>query len=308
MDRDSAFLRLAGVLVEHAADEYRLPRHPEAVMAVLEQEARLTGETAEALAWGRQVELEPEATARIAAAFNLHEGLLGCVLHPSSWEGIEHVLTHDLRGCFCDEECGVCDLISERSFMLGDEEGEDPLEVVLDALEHVGPPTPAQAGAPAGADEQLASSERFQEVLAVLPQASRLRVLAFAYQELAEVTSGHPIGEFVAYARLRSDYLTPLSRAIFDHLADAPEGELPAGELVARLGLPDGRALGQLMRSINRSLKSLARDGHPLTEHPLELRRPTPRDRRFRLQPRALSAWRSLLRAADLEPAQREAA
>jgi DNA-binding transcriptional ArsR family regulator len=295
MDRENAFLRLAGLLSSRVAEEYRLPQHPEAVTEVLEQEARLARGDAEALAWGSVVDLAPEATTRIAAAFSLHAGLLGCILRPSSWEGIEHVLTHDLRGCFCDDDCGVCDLIAERSFMLSDEESEDPLSVVMDALEHVNPQAPALEDG--GPKEELVGEDRFTEVIAILPEASRLRVLAFAYQELAEVTSGHPIGEFAAYARLRRDYLTPLSRAIFDQLADSPEGELTTTDLLKGLGLPDGRALGQLTRSISRSLKTLARDGHPLTEDPLELRRPTPRDRRLRMRPRALSAWRALLRA-----------
>lgn len=291
LNRENAFVRLAGLLAARASAEFGSSTDPSAVAAVLSERVALDSATAESLVWGRLVEISPETNGRLADALSLHPGLLGCVLLPSSWEGVEHGLREAQRD-FCNQDCGVCDLIAERTFLL-DEEGEgDPLEVCLDALEHLR----AVDDAPASAD--LDEDDRLAEIMNVLPEASRLRVMAFAYQELAEVTSGQPLGQFAAYARLRQDYLTPLSRHLLDCLACSPEGEMTALEIQQQLKV-DGRELSQLIRSVSRSVSRLGGDGYQLHEEPLELRRPRPRDRRLRLRPRALSAWRSLLRAEE---------
>jgi hypothetical protein len=251
------------------------------------RQAGIPEQAAEELSWGRVVELPADAAAQLATAFALHEGLLSCVLQPTSEDGLEHMLLHGVSAALCDRDCPICSSLVERAYALPEGSAS---EAILDGLEHLRPRRRRD-----DADE-LAGEGRFVEVLRALPDVSRLRVLAFALDELATVTSGRPIGEFAAYARLRNDYLEPKVRLLFDALAAAPAGELGAVELATELEI-DARQLGLLTRSLARSLAALQRDGYSLSEEPLELRETRPHDRRLRLRPRALAAWRALLRA-----------
>lgn len=307
MERSNAYLRLAGLLAERAQAEYSSGTTPAEVAELLTM-AGIEEVDAESLAWGRQVDLSRDAVHALAAAFRLHEEILGCVLQPVSLELIEFTLRR-AQTVFCDpDECAYCDQLVDRTWALSEPaenlgDGEEPVDaydLCLSALEHLATPVAESGeGDDSPSSPSVISDSQLGDVIAVLPETSRLRVYAFALQELAEATSGQPIGDFAAFARLRSDYLTEAGRAALDAIARAPEGEITSEALVAALGLRDGRALGQVLRSCRRAMHILSEDGHPLSEDPIEMRRPRTGERRFRLRPRALAAWRALLHSDD---------
>jgi hypothetical protein len=306
MERDAVFVRLAALLAERVRSQFKAATSPAAVAETLAR-IGIDGNAARSLAWGQDVELTPKDSEALACGLALHKELLDCVLLSVSDEILEHTLLR-AQADFCPaSECGYCEMLTNQIAWMLDGSSFDPDEpaseidwvaIALDALEHLSKPlsAPAPAAPASKAVVGLISEARIAELVAVLPEASKLRVLQFALSELAIVTDGRPIGDFQAIGRLRDVYLTQLGREAFDQLATAPEGELESDELAHLLNLPHRRALGQLLRSVNAAVSQAAIDGFAISEQPLEIRNPRVGERRFRLSPRTLAAWRALLK------------
>lgn len=313
------FLRLAEVLAVRAYEEGLVSGEivndrplvrTDDVVAALARDPGVAPEKAESLAWGTGAELTPLEIDRLALRFAFHRDVLAAILNPASDDVIVPLL-QSVQAGLNFETCQPCDDLYDRcTLYVSEGEEEEPLDDLLFALlAHVriivGPIENDPIAAVFGDDDTELEDDSADDgeiddivrVFSMLPAEARERVLWFAWNEHRDATSGRPLGDFGAHARLRTQYLGQRARAVFELLAQTPQGELTQGELVAALKLKDARALGQLQRSVERSVKALNRDGYALADTPLEVVRPSNGVRVYRLAPSALSAWRSMMNA-----------
>ena len=265
---------------------------------VLASYSGLSEDDATALLAAEPVELDLDDYSGLANALYLHEGLLSCLFSPlaPSDELVRHVL-REIRSRNLDPECPDCSALANAiDAVCATERPEDWERLALNLLAHV-------SDSPDGVEDEEddAFVERLGELTLALPPDLREEVFAFAVFKRKEA-EGRSFNDFGALAKLRGSYLSPVARACFDAIATSRDGELTAHELVAQLQLADGRALGQLTRSLARAISDLGRAGLRLPEEPL-LVNGRGSSRRFRLAPRTLGIWRALARAAGGEQA-----
>lgn len=292
------------------------------VVAALARDPGVAPEKAESLAWGTGAQLTPLELDRISIRFAFHRDVLAAILNPAS-DDVMVPLLEAVREGLNFETCDKCDDLYDRcTLYVGGESEEQLTDLLFALLAHVRVivgPVEADPIAQAFGDHDLGADELEEvaddsaddgeiddivRVFSMLPAAARERVLWFAWNEHREATSGRPLGDFGAYARLRTQYLNESARGVFDALAQTPQGELTQGELVAALQLKDARALGQLQRSVERAVKALNQDGYALADTPLEVIRPRNGVRIYRLAAGALSAWRSMMQAERITGAK----
>lgn len=286
-------IHLAAILAERARVDHGVAGSATEVAALASHLTGIDREKMEALVWGLDVQLDPAEISELAAAFSLHSELLGCFICGASREGLEFTLQAIAGSTLNVAECGYCMEVAEAVDVLNEYSEEEVWQLALDLLSHL---SADESELPLIVnDETDTDIDRVIELLQVLPQDSRRRVLAFAYQEHAEVTSGRPLGAFGAHAQLR-DCLTALAREALDSLALTPGGSLTASELATGLGLASSRSLGSLRRTIERSVAELAAAGQRI-ESPLVVNRRQAGATRLSLSPAALATWRALLRS-----------
>jgi len=281
----------------------------DAVSAWLERACGLTPAAAQALAWGEEAALTWKQVDRIAGALALDRDLLALVVGRSSPELVRETIRRSVESKLDPEVCAACaayEQAAQGALAAGDDDAL--LALAYDLLAHINEQDAGDdlIGDVSELDELVAGPAPFAppadvaslpHIVSSLPKPARLRVLAAALNEQAAhlENSERKRLDIVPYRRLRSDTLSPLARAALDALAASPEGTLTAGELVDALGLSDARPLGQLRRSIESSLRHLANAGVEPPPHPLLVSR-TASGLRYRLDDRALAAWRELLR------------
>lgn len=289
---DPRFLDIIQTRAEHLGGE--ILAEPEELARCLQEECKLSEMKAEGIVQGKRIELEPEEVERIAVTFALHEGILDCVLAPPSSEVLHHALV-DLVGdedSFNVERCEQCRELAARVQNATPKDFRDELlQLCYDILDHV--------IILRDEDEELLSEEDMPFIMTLLPalmqlsQEARRRVLAYAYQELAQTTDGVGAKTLAAYAKLRSEHFSPLVKQVFDALSEAPGGRLTAAELAEQLHLKDTQPLKAVARATEEALAALeAASGHRLDERPLEvLEAPFT----FYLSPAARQCWEALV-------------
>lgn len=298
--------RLSTLLAERAEMDYKVPREQlDKVAELLNECAGIGLAEAEAIAWGQQVELTGIEVERIAEVFGFHPELLGLVLNPNppSREVIAHVLERVSENDLNDMACDICEDLGDRVDFLTESGGdvEQLEEVCFELLTHLRARTteemPESHSDGAFGDPKI---EQLIDVVAGLKEDGRKRVLAYAYRELqvlVEAEAGAPIGNMEAYTLLRNA-LKPLSLAVCDLLARAPDGTLTANKVVEQLNLTSPRSLSQLERSLSAAVKELNGQGIDFSDPPLSVERGAD-GKRLTLSREALSAWRALLYAEE---------
>lgn len=329
---DATSLQLALLLGRRAAYLFKTSTDPD-VVAERIAASGVDRAKADALAWSGSADLSPTEIDALAANFCLHRDLLASLFRPVSAEVLASILK-EVEDYHLDSplNCDECEEFGDRiDVALGNGCVGDHSSLIFDLLGHLRVTinsaleiSPFEESSPLFADSDAPNlsppvstgpaptpswllpsveDEEFDQlafIFSSLDPAARARVLAFAYNEKAEALAGRPLGTFAAFARLRSDFLTLQARKALDAIASSPGGEMSLQELVHTLGLEDGRALGQLERSVKASVEALSAAGYHLPDHPLEVIRARPGSSRLRLTPEALRAWQSLL-SADAE-------
>lgn len=281
-------------------DDYGLSNpEPSALAELIADAAMIDRDSAASLAWGEAVSLDSAELDRLSDAFSLHRDLLSCLLRPASSEMIVHVLHQTSEMELEESDCPLC---HELAILVQQTSTKDNrttlLELCIDLLSHLtidnftseldltSTPSPISA--------------QLDLVLNSLPMEAQLRVLAYAYQELAETSDGQRAASFTAYAKLRNDHLSSLARQVLDLLAVSDNYSLSAREIVHSLGLANARALGQLPRSLARSLSQINVNGEIIHDSPLTVSG-SKGSAVFTLSEEARSYWRALVQADNAE-------
>lgn len=287
-------MHLTTLLAERAASEWNLnDPEPSALAAFISEFCNVSPDKADALVWGEDVELATNELDLLAKIFCLHRDLLACYMQPTTDEMVRHVLSQIAALSLNVDACMVCNHLYAEIEDADRKDGPELQDLCFTALYHL-----TVNDADFDNDEipgyypGESLHEDFDRVLSRLPQDAQKRVLAYAYQELAGTVDTRSFSTFSAYSQLRESYLQPLARKVFDLLAASEDGSLPSREVMHTLGLGDGRALGQLARSVHSSLQTLGEHGITIDHEPLVVDR---RAKRLRLSPEALRAWRALM-------------
>lgn len=291
---------LAQLLAARASEDYDLESdEPSVLVDFLVDMCELAPETAEALVWGLGAQPTSEELDCLSNVLTLHRDLLAAVIVPTSEEMLEHILKKVAEESL-DPGCPECEDFAQGIACYRDLDADEQAELCLEVLDHLNAaceePIPDYGPEPAGQPSRTALEENLAKVFASLDDQARMRVLAYAYQELADSLRDPRPQRISAYGHLRRRYLSPLALRVMDRLAASDDGALTAAELVDALDLGNGRALGQVPRSVQRAVRDLRADGHRLEEEPLQVER-RGRATIFRLTPQALETWRELLRA-----------
>ena len=283
----------AVLLTERAMDDYGLrDPEPSSLAQFIAEVAQIDQNQADALAWGEPAELDSEQLDRLSDVFALHRDMLSCFLRPTSSEMVLHVLNQTADLELDGEQCPLCAELAEQVLALQSSD-DSMLSVCLEMIGHL----TIERGS--GLDfeaETLSLLPQLDLVLAALTSEAQQRVLAYAYQELAETTDGLRAARFSQYAKLRTKYLSPLARSVLDLLASTESGGLSASQIVHRLGRKNARALGQLPRSLSRSMEKMQRAGFEINETPLTVSGSAGAVV-FSLSDNAQSSWRALVQA-----------
>jgi hypothetical protein len=291
---DPRFLAILRVRAEHFGDQEM--GEAKVLARFLEGECSLPRRKAEAIVRGEDVDLTEEEIACLSRVFRLHQGLLSCVLFPPTSE-VLHFALRDLMGeesNFNIRRCAYCRELFERvQECHASDERDDLLDLCYDILDHMLLPVSDQEGDIEDlGDEDMPFLSSLFPVLMQLDDMARRRVLAYAYQELAQSTDGVSANVLAAYARLRAEHFSPLVRQVFDVLADAPEGTMSIEKLARELNLPDARSLRAVPQATQDALSALARaTGHVLDDTPLQV---SESPAKFCLSESACQAWHAL--------------
>lgn len=99
---------LTRILSERATSRFGIiyPSH----LVTLVNICGATPDNAEKVVWGEPAEMSLLALAKVAAVFDLDEGLLGCLLAPVSEEGVRHTISRKIAE-LDDFSCPGCQLI-----------------------------------------------------------------------------------------------------------------------------------------------------------------------------------------------------
>jgi hypothetical protein len=288
---ESVRFGLARLVAERACADHDLPINElDRMEEVLEDHSGVAGEKIKAVLWGDVVDLDLAESEALAMTLGLHPELFGCLVRPTSLEILTHVLrsiaAEDLD-LTCDECLDLRDWIDEVPLL----DNETIGQLCLDVLGHilVADDEPSQ---PSINDDE----EVLLGVFRGLAPDARARVLAYAYQERGGSVTETTDAQSYIYSRMRRDYLSPLARALFDQLAMQSDGTLTARELAERMDLADARAIGQVPRSLQRSLREMRAEGYVLDEPPLQVRR-RGRESVYRLSPETLRFWQAMVQA-----------
>jgi hypothetical protein len=307
LPRDSSNPRFQEILLDRSTIEERTG--PEVLAACLREDCHLPPAKADAIVRSEDVDLDDAEVEQIAYALLLHGDILKCALALPSSEVLHHALM-DLVGeedSFNVGHCEECASLAQRvqGASVSDARG-DLLDLCYDILDHVVMDAGRAFEPKPGSKEDMAlwrdpamPGEREMPFLASLIPAfaqldepARLRVLAYAYQELAETTDGASARDLAAFSRLRAKHLPPLARKAFDALAEAPGGTLDAEDLTQALHLPGVQSLRTVAKDAEDAIAAVETGtGHHL-EMPLEVVEGT--RTRFCLNPAACRAWRAL--------------
>jgi hypothetical protein len=276
---------------------------------LLREECHLPPAKAEAIVRSEDTDLDDAEVDGIAEALLLHGDILKCALALPSSEVLHHALM-DLVGeasSFNDGRCEKCTGLVRRVQISNPSDARgDLLGLCYDILDHViidaGPATPPSLSPEPGVELErgpgmpgavimpfLAS---LVPALVQLDGPAQRRVLAYAYQELAETTDGASARDLAAFARLRAKHLPPLARQVFDALSEALGGTLVAEDLAEVLYLPGTRPLLKVAWETEDAIAAVERGTGLRLEMPLEVIEGT--SLRFCLNPAACRAWRAL--------------
>jgi len=300
MNRQDFPQQLLSIISERAVQEHDLPEdNPRALTQFLVDECGLTKTEANAVVGAEGVILEEPALRSLAQMFVMSPELLGCLMRPVSTEVLQHTLVEvvtDLND--------VCDYCSDLIMRVQESSSSDPygqlLQLCADAISHVIFPSEDDFFDERAANEAIEAMmpSTVAEVLMQLDQAARLRVLAYALQELSQTTDGREASVFAACARLRGE-ISPLARTALDLLSQAPEGEAVFSDLAQ--SLPNGASPEVIERALSMGVASLSEVGLALSENPLTVLPGPPV--RLRLSNPACLAWRALMHAEQLQTA-----
>lgn len=181
--------------------------------------------------------------------------------------------------------------------------------LVLDVLEHViDLAAPKKTHVPGEYDlfeEHTAEASRGSDLTPAmttafesLSRSEQVDILALMYQKLSQSKEdSESLIEIETLSVLRTKYLSPLARDVFDALASGPTIGLSSSDLIDRLDLSNKRSLGQLERSVANSVERLNEENldcnlkNPLTA----VQRG--REKHYILDIDSLENWRVLLRA-----------
>jgi hypothetical protein len=272
-------------------------------MRILVEGCELTIAEARGIAAAEAVVLSEPALRSLARAFLLSPELLSCLLRPVSGEVLVHTIVAASAGRLDVTNCDMCaDLDGRVSAAHSNDEHEELLGLCADVLEHTfsfdEPGGELFDEATAEAAMKVALPASLADVLAQLEPAARLRVMAYAYQELAQSTDGRSASSFAAYARLRSG-LAPFVRYALDALSQAPEGMLEWQELAQ--AMPRGATLQGILNATQSGVAGLRENGLALSEQPLIVAPGPPVC--LRLSAPARLAWCALVSAERLSAA-----
>lgn len=222
-----------GSLVQERMDDVFEESPEEAIEWLAESLGSL--ERARALLGGEGIQLNARETRDICQLLHLDADIVSAVTSVASNEVLLHAIGLTLAGCPVLEAdpCPVCFSLHERHERARSTDERPALEsLALDVLAHIHALED---------DDQLPAEASPLEMelyglLSSLPQSSRLRVLASAYEEQERLEStGDDIQGLIS--RLVGDYLSPGARTLVDHIALQPEGEAKVADVAAHLGL-----------------------------------------------------------------------
>lgn len=304
LQRDTSNPRFQKVLQDRLFSDNELTRWF-GMVDFLIRECHLPPAKARAIVRPEDTDLDDAEVDGIADALLLHGDILKCALSLPSSEVLHHALM-DLvggEGIFNDGRCEECTGLARRvQGSSPSNHRDDLLSLCYDILDHVIVPAPST-----GWSRQSVELEQGQEMpnekdraflaslvpaLTYLDGPARRRVLAYAYQELAETTHGASARDLAAFARLRAKHLPPLARQVFDALSVAVGGALVAEDLAQALHLPGVGHLSAVAKETEDAIAAVEMDtGHHL-EMPLGVTEDT--RARFCLNPAACRAWRAL--------------
>jgi hypothetical protein len=292
--------QLLNILGERALQEHGLPvEQPEALMQLLIEECGLTLTEARAIVAAEAVELAEPTLRALAQTFSLSPELLSCRMRPVSSEVLLHTIVDVAGGQGDINGCDVCaDLDRRVREASSSDDHEELLDLCSDLLEHTlffQPEDELFDDEAAQEAMEAMVPVSFAEVLMQLDPPARLRVLAYAYQELSQTTDGRGASVFAACARLRGE-LSPLARAALDLLSQASEEEVAFKDLAP--ALPKGATPEAIARAISIAVAGLGEVGLALSEDPLTILTGPPVS--LRLSASARSAWRALMHAERL--------
>src|ERR1035437_2248050 len=180
------------------------PEDSENLTGFLTQICDLEEDDAEALAWGNELPTDRDALGRIAAVFALSPDLFLALCSPMSNEVLHHTIVASTSGELNAGNCPVCDELQER---VDEATPNDSLldleELCIELLQHM--MVTSAEDYDDYDDNEMVIPVAFAAVLSQLSPEARLRVLAYAYQELAQTTDGRHAQVFAAYVRLRAE-------------------------------------------------------------------------------------------------------
>jgi hypothetical protein len=289
---ESVRFGLARLVAERACADLEIPINALSTMeAALQEISGVDAEKIKSVLWGDVVDLSLEESEALSVTLGLHPELFGCLVRPTSLEILSHVLrsiaAEDLDST-CDQCLDLRDWIEEIPVM----DTESIGQLCLDVLGHILVADDEPSAFPSISEDE----ETMLGVFRGLPADARARVLAYAFSERGGSVTESADAQSYIYSRMRRDYLSPLARSVFDQLARQSDGVLTARELAERLELSDARAIGQVPRSLQRSLREMRAEGYVLDEAPLQVRR-RGRESVYRLSPDALRLWQAMIQA-----------
>jgi len=304
LQRDTSNPRFQEILLARSAIEEG-GASMEILADYLRNECLLSPAKVGAIMSSEDTDLDDAEVDGIADALLLHGDILKCALSLPSSEVLHHALM-DLvggEGIFNDGRCEECTGLARRvQGSSPSNHRDDLLSLCYDILDHVIVPAPST-----GWSRQSVELEQGQEMpnekdraflaslvpaLTYLDGPARRRVLAYAYQELAETTDGASARDLAAFSRLRAKHLPPLARQVFDALSVAVGGALVAEDLAQALHLPGTRPLLKVAWETEDAIAAVERGTGLRLEMPLEVIEGT--SLRFCLNPAACRAWRAL--------------
>jgi hypothetical protein len=184
--------------------------------------------------------LEAQECTPLAEAFFLEERVLQTLLCPTSLEVIHHTLMTVVSEQNMSEGCEQCQMIALDVDDLEITSSKEELErVALDMLDHL----------IERYDEEFDElTQQLFSSISNLDRPAKLRLLAAVYEEQARHETGAHESVLSALARFRGDFLSPLARKAFDHLAQTNDGLASRAQLREALEVSE-TTIGSLDRA-----------------------------------------------------------
>ena len=267
---------------------------PSQLAGLVHNSCGISKEAMSAFLWGESSpELSEEEIKLIIKEFDFQRELFQIAIRKSDQPVSKEIITHILETvAYNNLEPAECQGCAQLETLILDSNiagysMQELNHLVLDSLDHIIDiqdetcgheeimMTPAISVPPPPEDEVVELKDWFDDpidsgndlapaLLAVFEKLNReqqLDLLALACKKLhTSVEDRKDLSELKYLRLLRSRYLTPLARSVFDQLVSGPKIGFGCSDLIANLKLNNRRSLGQLERSVENSIRKLNAD------------------------------------------------